>query len=37
MEKNNEFSIQIDQNQLRDLKDPFNSNESEFILTLSEI
>ena len=26
MEKNNDFSIQIDQNQLRDLKDPFNSN-----------
>lgn len=26
MEKNNEFSIRIDQNELRDLKDPFNSN-----------
>ena len=31
MEKNNEFSIQIDQNQLRDLKDPFNSNVEVFV------
>lgn len=31
MEKNNDFSIQIDQNQLRDLKDPFNSNVEVFI------
>ena len=31
MEKNNEFSIQIDQNQLRDLKDPFNSNLEVFV------
>ena len=26
MKKNNEFSIEIDQNQLQNLKDPFNSN-----------
>jgi len=31
MEKNNHFSIQIDQNQLRDLKDPFNSNIEVFV------
>ncbi len=31
MEKNNDFSIQIDQNQLRDLKDPFNSNIEVFV------
>lgn len=31
MEKKNEFSIQIDQNQLRDLKDPFNSNVEVFV------
>ena len=31
MEKNNDFSIQIDQNQLRDLKDPFNSNVEVFV------
>ena len=35
MEKNNEFSIQIDQNQLRDLKDPFNSN-VEVIVTFKD-
>lgn len=29
--KNNEFSIQINQNQLRDLKDPFNSNVEVFV------
>ena len=31
MEKNSEFSVQIDQNQLRDLKDPFNSNVEVFV------
>lgn len=31
MEKNNDFSIEIDQNQLRDLKDPFNSNVEVFV------
>ena len=31
MEKNNDFSIQIDQNQLRDLTDPFNSNVEVFV------
>ena len=31
MEKNNDFSIQIDQNQLKDLKDPFNSNVEVFV------
>ena len=31
MEKNNDFSIQIDENQLRDLKDPFNSNIEVFV------
>jgi len=37
MEKNNDFSIQIDQNQLRDLKDPFNSNVEVFELTVETI
>ena len=31
MEKNNQFSIEIDQNQLRELKDPFNSNVEVFV------
>lgn len=31
MEKNNDFSIEIDENQLRDLEDPFNSNVEVFI------
>ena len=31
MEKNNDFSIQINQNQFRDLKDPFNSNVEVFV------
>ena len=31
MEKNNEFSIKIDENQLRDLEDPFNSNVEVFV------
>lgn len=32
MKKNNDFSIQIDENQLRDLKDPFNSNVEVFVI-----
>ena len=31
MEKNNDFSIEINQNQFRDLKDPFNSNVEVFV------
>lgn len=31
MEKNNKFSIKIDENQLRDLEDPFNSNVEVFV------
>ena len=31
MEKNSEFSIKIDENQLRDLEDPFNSNVEVFV------
>jgi hypothetical protein len=31
MEKNNEFSIKIDENQLRDIEDPFNSNVEVFV------
>ena len=31
MEKNNEFSIKIDENQLRDVEDPFNSNVEVFV------
>lgn len=31
MKKSNEFSIEIDQNQLRDLKDPLNSNVEVFV------
>jgi hypothetical protein len=31
MEKNNEFSIRIDENQLRDIEDPFNSNVEVFV------
>lgn len=31
MEKNNHFSIQIDQNQWRDFKDPFHSNLEVFL------
>lgn len=31
MEKNNEFLIKIDENQLRDLEDPFNSNVEVFV------
>jgi hypothetical protein len=31
MEKNTEFSIKIDENQLRDIEDPFNSNVEVFV------
>ena len=31
MKKNNEISIEIDENQLRDLEDPFNSNVEVFV------
>jgi hypothetical protein len=31
MEKNSEFSIEIDENELRDLEDPFNSNVEVFV------